>query len=133
MKDILTVLKSMPSFTIIKGSSQFGVPDKKIQMAEEELGLKFTDEYKKYVSSFGAVTYEGHELTGICDFKQLNVVDVTLEERRYFPGVPADYYVVEDTHIDGIIIWQSKDGSVYVNTHGCLKKIAGSLSEYIQG
>lgn len=34
--------------------------------AENELKLKFSEDYKEYLSTFGAATFCGKELTGIC-------------------------------------------------------------------
>lgn len=81
--------------------------------AESVLGLHFSDEYRYYLLAFGVASANGHEFTGICNSPRLNVVDVTLEERKYNPDVPPDYYVVEQANIDGIILWQSQSGKIY--------------------
>ena len=93
--------------------------------------LMFAADYREYVSAFGAASYCEHELTGICKSARLNVVDVTQDERQY-NSVPADWYVIEEANIDGIVIWQATDGTVYRTRPGCkADKICDSLKEYI--
>lgn len=73
----------------------------------------------------------GHELTGICKAARLNVVDVTQDERQY-NSVPVDWYVIEQTNIDGIVIWQTASGTIYETCPGSeADKICDSLEEYI--
>lgn len=74
----------------------------------------------------------GHELTGVCDIPRLNVVNVTVEAREYNPLVPLEWYVVEEAHIDGIMIWQSQTGEIYQSQPGVTpEKIADSLADYL--
>ena len=74
----------------------------------------------------------GHELTGICDKKRLDVVRNTREERELNPFVPDDWYVLENAGIDGIIIWQDKTGRIYQTMpNGQKEYIANSLAEYL--
>ena len=109
-----------------------GVPEQDILQAENELGLQFAKDYKEYLAKYGVVSYENHELTGICPFPRLNVVYVTKEERQFNPFVPKCYYVIEQANMDGVVIWQAYDGKVY-QTYPDLDpvQIAASLSEYI--
>lgn len=125
--DILTVLRNKPLFQSYKNATT-----EDISNAEDVLSLKFSQEYKKYLKTFGFATYEGHELTGICKAKRLNVIDVTLYERALSPEVPLTWYVIEQLNIDGIVIWQSFTGEIYQtapNTEPL--KICDSLLEYI--
>ena len=78
-----------------------------IQKAERALELHFSKEYISYLTKYGYLIYDSHELTGICKAKRLNIVDVTLEERTCNPMIPMDWYVVEQANIDGIVIWQN--------------------------
>ena len=52
--------------------------------AENELKLKFSEDYKEYLSTFGAATFCGKELTGICSSERLSVVAVTQCARSYY-------------------------------------------------
>lgn len=103
-----------------------------IRQAEKELNVLFAKDYVDYVSSFGIAIFDGHELTGICDKKRLDVVRNTMEERELNPFVPDDWYVIENIGVDGIIIWQDKTGKIYQSMlSGQKEYIANSLVEYL--
>lgn len=107
-------------------------PDQ-IRNAEEQLQLNFSEEYSEYLLELGIATFEGHELTGITKFPRLNVVDVTKKEKARNPNVTDPYYVIEETNIDGIIIWQVSSGEVYqTEFDGKPRMICKSLHEYIE-
>ena len=93
--------------------SEKGASDEMIKQAEVALGLKFADDYKEYLQQFGAVSCGGHELTGFSEDANLDVVKVTVKNRESNPNVKMPLYVVEETHIDGIVIWQSESGEVF--------------------
>ena len=125
MESIVKLMQQRPGLCAMKGISE-----EEITRAETALGLHFSTDYRQYVSAFGVASYDSHELTGICASKRLNVVDVTLSERARV-SVPADWYVLEQTHIDNIVVWQSDEGEVYwVYSNGTITKVARSLSEY---
>ena len=127
MKDIIELLKAKELLN--KCAS---VSADKIVETENALSVHFSDEYKRYVSEFGFAVYDDHELTGICKAKRLNVVDVTVSERKMTRNVPDDWYVIEQLNIDGIVIWQSSTGEIYQTAPNCEpKKICDSLAEYI--
>ena len=103
-----------------------------ITSAENELGLKFASDYKEYLSKFGAVIGDGIELTGIAKSAHRDVVKVTKECWDLNEKVPHNMYVIEDSGIDGIVIWQDNTGKVYQSEPSSKpKKIASSLSDYI--
>lgn len=103
-----------------------------IAEAEKKLGLSFSQEYKEYLLKYGAVSYYGHIFTGISRFPGVDVVAVTVEARENNPQVPKSYYVIEEAHIDGLIIWQDASGTIFrtVPDHVPVK-MCGSLAEYI--
>lgn len=126
MSDIIETLKNAPEY--IGGN---GRTDAEIESAEKLLGVEFAPDYKCYLKKIGLACFDGHELTGICKSDRLNVVDVTLSHRKLNPMACVGY-VIEETNIDGIVIWQAATGEIYssipsVATH----KIFNSLSEYI--
>ena len=128
MSDMITKLRAKPFFY-----SMGCVSEIQIIKAEQQLGMKFSGEYREYVAKFGIVSYEGHELTGICKSKRLNVVDVTLTERKRTPTAQADWYVIEQANIDSIVIWQSITGEIYQTIPSAPAiKMCDSLSEYIE-
>lgn len=103
-----------------------------IQQAEGALNVSFSEEYANYLAEFGVAIFDGHEFTGLCDGKRLDVVKITQKQRELNNLVPNDWYVIEEADIDGIVIWQNAAGEVYQTLPGRSGvKIADSLSEYI--
>ena len=124
---IIDNLKSKEGFISLQG-----VDEKLIIEAEEKLKLSFSSEYKEYVKAYGAASFMNHELTGVGVPKPINVVDVTLQEREAVE-VPKTWYVIEQTHYDDIVFWQSTKGSVYRTKPGTRpKKVSNSLVEYLE-
>ena len=127
MADFINILSSLPDFHALAGASE-----EQIAQAERALSLRFADDYRQYVRAFGAVSAAGHELTGICASKRLNVVEVTLSARGAQPAIPQDWYVLEEANIDGIVIWQSSAGEVFQTQPGAEPvKLAASIREYL--
>jgi hypothetical protein len=84
------------------------------------------------LKEIGLACFDGHELTGLTKTARLNVVSVTKEQRERFGKDTSSWYVVEETNIYGIVIWQGSDATVYeTSPTSNAKKIANSLSEYI--
>lgn len=128
MGDFVEKLAKMPSFRKRKAASK-----EQIQNAEDSLALKFSKEYKEYLSEYGVASIYGHEFTGICNSERLDVVVVTQEEQKKNQRIPNDLYVVEQANIDGIVIWQSRAGDVYQSQSNMNPvKICNSLYEYIE-
>lgn len=127
MSKIADYLRAKNGFTCLGAVSK-----EAIDAAEQELHLAFANDYRDYVCDCGVVSYDGHELTGVCSSPRLNVVDVTIKERVNNPLVQAHMYVVEQTHYDNVVIWQSSIGEIYQSQHGKEPiQIAGSLAEYL--
>ena len=127
MSNIIDYLRAKNGFTCLGP-----VPQESIDAAEQELKISFANEYRDYVSDCGVASYGGHELTGVCSFPRLNVVDVTIKERNNNPLIPVYMYVVEQTHYDNVVIWQSSSGEIYQSQpNKKLMLLAGSLHEYI--
>lgn len=107
-----------------------------IRMAEQSLNLVFADDYVDYLKEFGYVSYYGHELTGIVPDKlnMISVVKITEENLEIHPQVPRDFYVIEELHIDDMIVWQNQEGEIYL-TRGLSEPIliGKSLLDYISG
>ena len=80
----------------------------------------------------GLACFAGHEFTGLTTTKRLNVVSVTKEQRSLFGEAVSAWYVIEEAHIDGIVIWQDAAGAVYQTMpNSQAEKIADSLAEYL--
>jgi len=126
--NIISAIRDQVGFVSLNG-----VDFQNIQNAENTLGLRFSQEYREYVQEFGAASFQGHELTGICNIPYLNVVDVTITEKKLMQKIEPSWYVIEEAHIDGIVIWQDETGHVYQTSPSSSPiKIANSLLEYIR-
>ena len=127
MTDIVELIQKQPDLYVMKGASAAD-----IEKAERDLGLRFAKDYRKYVAQFGAASFSNRELTGVCRSARLSVVAVTIYERSKV-SVPEDWYVIEQTNIDSIVVWQAADGDVYKTIPGHQpERICNSLAEYIQ-
>ena len=113
--------------------SDKGCTDAQIETAEQELNLRFASDYREYLKRHGAIVVNSHELTGITDDKRINVVDATRSCRVLTPSIPKDWYVIEEANIDGIVLWQSQDASIYeVCGTETPRKIAVDMADYLR-
>ena len=109
-----------------------GTSDDVIDEAENQLGVTFSDEYKEYLQKYGIAAYSGHELTGISKTARLNVVDVTRVERERNKDIPDNLYVIEQTNVEDIVVWQSNDGTIYYSSpNKPITLLFESLEDYI--
>lgn len=107
--------------------------DSEIKKVEEQLQLKFSDEYVEYLKEFGDLSYESHELTGITENNNLNVVFVTEYWRKKNSNISKEFYVIEDLKIDNVVFWQDRKGDIYQTIGNEVpKKMYESLLEYIK-
>ena len=119
-------LKNSPNFYAEKGASSAQVEE-----IEKKLGLKLASDFKECLCEFGAVSIGSHELTGFSADKNLDVVEVTKKNRERF-NLETRFYVIEEAHIDGIIVIQDFNGMIYeISPYSKIKKIANSLAEYL--
>ncbi|MBR2835967.1 MAG: SMI1/KNR4 family protein [Coriobacteriales bacterium] len=128
MNNLTSIMKELPDFYALNAAKP-----ESIEAAERRLDVVFSDEYRSYIKEYGVVSVNGHELTGICSHSRLNVVDVTLQERSLNPLVPQQYYVIENSCMDGIIVWQDQTGTVYQTAPNSEPiKLCDSLLDYIR-
>lgn len=129
MASIVYTIQNLPNLLPLKAASNTEITD-----AELQLRIRFSDEYKAYLSTFGAIIADGIELTGVAKSEHRNVVPVTKQEWDLNNNVPHTMYVVESTGIDGVIIWQDTSGLIYQTSPSTQpKQIAKSLNDYIIG
>lgn len=127
MIEIIQVINSLSDLLPLKPATSIQIAD-----AELQLRVSFASEYKEYLASFGAIMADGIELSGIAKSEHRNVVLLTKKEWELNPNIPHTMYVVENTCMNGIIIWQDINGSIYQSTPSTEpKQIAVSLAEYI--
>ena len=128
MSTIIETIKALPDLLPLKAATS-----KEIIDAELQIRTSFSDEYKEYLSAFGAIIADGIELSGIAKAEHRNVVLLTKQERELNSNVPHSMYVIENTGVDGIIIWQDTNGAIYKTTPNSQpKQIAESLSDYLK-
>ena len=127
MSNIIDVVNNLPEL-ISTGAADSA----SIEYAEKELGLKFANEYKEYLGEFGSVLADDVEITGISKSKSRDVVTVTKREWSLNSQAEHNMYVVENLAIEGIIIWQDENGTIYeTSPNKSAKKVANSLTDYI--
>ena len=127
MESIIDKLRKYEDYVAIGGASE-----KQIANAEHILNLTFNDEYREYLTEFGTASVNGHELTGICQSKRLNIIDATIEAKKINPNVPDGFYLIENLGIDHIMIWQNKNGELFQTVgNNTPEKIALTLMDYI--
>lgn len=124
--NIIEVINSNDGAIVGKGATEKDIID-----AEKELGLTFSKEYRDYLQAFGSALVDSHFLTGISKAAQMNVVFVTQRERKFIEDIPNNFYVIENTGLDGIVIWQDENGIIYSSSDNGVKEICDSLVEYL--
>ena len=127
MSKIIQVINSLSDLLPLKPATAIQIAD-----AELQLRVSFATEYKEYLASFGSIMADGVELSGIAKSEHRNVVALTKKEWELNSRIPHTMYVVENTCVDGIVIWQDSDGLIYKSSPGTEPiQIASSLSEYL--
>jgi len=125
---LITIIEEGPCLYKGKGASNEQIAD-----AEERLGLKFAPEFHDYLTRFGYVAINGCELTGLGAEGFDGVVEITLDARNRIGEHLENLYVVEQTNIDGILIWQDFTGTIYQSAPGVKPTpIAKSLGDYLE-
>ncbi|UTC95607.1 hypothetical protein E4N85_07655 [Treponema denticola] len=127
----MTIIECISSLKNLYHSE--GATDDSIAEVEKKLNLRLADDYKEYVSKYGVISAKRIELTGIISSKRLNVADVTLNERELNPNFPDDMYVIENIGIDGILLLQKTNGSIYEFIPNKIPvKVYDNLTEYLR-
>lgn len=128
------IVSTIRKFTTMES---FALPasDETIEKAEKELNLKFANDYREYVSAFGAIWSEKITVSGIIDGdKDFGVVELTNRLRPlYSPQTPHSFYVIEDVGVDGLVIWQDKNSAIYQSIPGSEPfRIHDNLSGFLE-
>lgn len=127
MSKVIDMVNSIKGVRYIGGCSEGD-----IQRAEKLLRLKFPNEYREYMLEFGSITFKGVELTGLNITGHLNVIDATLQERKFNPDFPKNIFIIENLGIDSIFIVGDEKGSIYKLQYDKMIKISSSFTEYLQ-
>ena len=128
MKNTIEELKSKIKLFQIGTVSQ-----DEINNAEEKLKLHFTEEYKIYLSNYGAISFGTHEITGLGVSGYLNVVTATEKERNLGGNFPNDCILLENNAIDGILTIMDENGIVYSFDGTKKRQIASSFNNFLKG
>lgn len=127
MKKFTDIIKEYEDFTAVGGAS-----NEQIKEAEEELGLKFSKEYKEFLKEYGAACANGHEFFGLCESKRLNIIDATLKAKKKNEAISDELYLIEDMGIDKILTWQNEKGELFQTVgRGEPVKLEVKLCEYL--
>lgn len=103
-----------------------------IAEAQRQLGLRFADDYKNYLSQFGAISFGSTELTGLNVDSYANVVSVTLKEVQRNRCFPKDSYVLENIGMEGLLMLQNEAGEVYEWLDGERRTVFPCLRAYLE-
>lgn len=103
-----------------------------IENAQDKLGLQFPEEYKEYLLNYGAIRFNGIELSGLNIDGYLNVVKATEQEKSVNESFPDKMFVIEDLGIDAKIIIGDEKGNIYLMQHDKKRLICSSFAEYIE-
>lgn len=125
--ELLKIINNLPNLFCLDGATE-----EEIIEAERQLGVSFALDYKEYILKYGIITYDSHEITGLCNHKRLDVCKVTEYERKNNPNVSNEFYVIEQLDIDGVVIWQNSSGEIYRSIpEENIVKLYNSLEEYL--
>ena len=127
MLEMIKMIQEAEDFVSLGAATKEQIAD-----AEKELQLKFAEDYKEYLSTFGVATFCGKELTGICSSERLSVIAVTQRARSFYKSFPNDAYVIEEMLFDHFLVIQKTDGAVFsYGPNDSEELIADSLSMYL--
>lgn len=102
-----------------------------IEDAENSLNRKFSEEYKAYLSKYGAISFSSFEFTGLNVDNYANVVYVTSKEIERNSDFPNDAIVFHNIGVEGVLVLNSSDGKVYTWASGQAIENFSSLSSYV--
>jgi cell wall assembly regulator SMI1 len=102
-----------------------------IRKAEDELGLKFPEEYKDYVLEFGHIDFGPTEWTGLNVIKRLDTVHATQKARAENDKFPPKCFVLEDWGIEGIKAIVNEEGAVFLWDNDQSEPFRESMSKYL--
>lgn len=127
MSDIIDRISQIDGLFKLKGVSA-----DEVKKAKNSLGVEFSEDFTQYLHAFGCISFGDHEFTGLGVSERLNVVSVTMFERKS-KAFLKEKYVIE-TCMDGeIIVAQDHAGTVYeFQADGIICKKHSGLLDYVQ-
>jgi SUKH superfamily protein len=127
MKKLKQELSNYPKILVKGGASVAEICE-----AEEQLGISLDKNIKIYLKEFGALSFEGMELTGLgySTKSYRNLIHATDVARKNY-NIPNNSILLEDIGENHCVIYCLKDGVYYWGNGKLLEKINNSLEEYI--
>ena len=128
MSEIIEKIETIKNLFHLKKCTQHD-----IDIAELKLQLSLSNDYKSYISTYGAISFNDSEWTGLgASIPQyLNVIYTTLIARESHHNFRPDFFVIEEMQIDDVIIVSNAVGKIYIVNNSKEKLLCNSLSEYI--
>ncbi len=135
IRDCLDYVKSNPGEGYCVG---IGVSDDMIISMEDEIGLKFSDDYIEFLRHYGEANLYGlFEIYGYAANSMYGKIGRVVEQTKFYrelgrPGVEDGYIISED--LCGNPIGCKSDGSVWVYPHDAgskFEKIADSFDDFL--
>lgn len=127
MEKIISTIEKLENLRYLEPAT-----NEQIDIAQKQLGLHFSEEFRQYIQRYGAISAKGVELTGITALPRLSVVEVTKSERE-LNKIPNDLYVIENIAIEGILLLQSSSGEIYeLSQNAKIQKKYNSICDYLE-
>ncbi len=127
MEKIISTIEKLENLRYLEPAT-----NEQIDIAQKQLGLHFSEEFRQYIQQYGAISAKGVELTGITASPRLSVVEVTKSERE-LNKIPNDLYVIENIAIEGILLLQSSSGEIYeLSQNAKIQKKYNSICDYLE-
>ena len=127
MEKIISTIEKLENLRYLEPAT-----NEQIDIAQKQLGLHFSEEFRQYIQRYWAISAKGVELTGITASPRLSVVEVTKSERE-LNKIPNDLYVIENIAIEGILLLQSSSGEIYeLSQNAKIQKKYNSICDYLE-
>ena len=78
MSNIKSIISKLPNMEFLQQASE-----NQIRSAEEQLGLRFADEYRENLSFFGMAWSDIIAISGICEDEDYEVVNLTNKLKKH--------------------------------------------------
>jgi hypothetical protein len=127
MSDLTIAIERISNLLHLKGCTV-----DEIKTAEDRLGISFPDQYKEYLSNYGAISFQGTEWTGLNVDNYIDVVSITERERINNAFFPHNCVVLENAGDDGLLILINTDGLVFNWYNNKSTQLCTSLLEYLE-
>lgn len=106
--------------------------EQEVVEAESKLQLTFPVDYKTYLKEYGKISFYGTEWNGLNGDAWTDVVATTLEARSLYADFPQGKFILEDLHIDDLLVLSDLTGKVYLWQPGREREIHSSIAAYLE-